>query len=118
MVPPVAVPTLAFYDYFRRSRPDISPREDRPLVDFVESGKGDLLSLVENDFEEAVCELEPVLGEGLRRARSVIPHGTALTGSGSVFFSLIQPGREALCERLSDAMKDLGVTCHVCKVEA
>lgn len=116
MVPPISVPTLAFYDYFRRSRASIPEGSDRALEDFLETGRGELVSLVENDFEPAVCELEPLIGEGLQAARSVFPRGTALTGSGAVFFSLVPPGREAEVPKLADKLQGLGVKCHLCSL--
>lgn len=116
MVPPVSVPTLTFYDYFRRSRPSVPESRDLALEEFIEAGRGELVSLVENDFENAVCELEPVIGEGLRAARSVFPRGTALTGSGAVFFSLVPPGGEEEVPKLADKLQGLGVTCHLCSL--
>jgi 4-diphosphocytidyl-2-C-methyl-D-erythritol kinase len=116
MVPPVSVATLAFYEFFRRTRPSISECRDREMSRFVGSHGGDLLSLVENDFEEAVCEMEPSLGEALQRAREIVPRGTALTGSGSVFFSLLGHGKDDLYPTLVERMEPLGVTCHLCRI--
>ena len=39
MVPPVPVPTLAFYDFFRRTRPAVSAGEDLELSRFVQRGR-------------------------------------------------------------------------------
>jgi 4-diphosphocytidyl-2-C-methyl-D-erythritol kinase len=116
MVPPVPVPTLTFYDFFRRTRPSLSACEDRELSRFVTTREGDLVSLVENDFEGAVCEMVPALGEALQRAREVVPKGTALTGSGSVFFSLLRTGQDALYHRLVERTEGLGVRCHLCHI--
>ena len=54
--------------------------------------------------------------EALERARGVVPRGTALTGSGSVLFSLLRTGQDALYHRLVDRMEGLGVRCHLCQI--
>ena len=116
MVPSDPVPTLAFYDFFRKTRPSLSMCEDSELSRFVSTRDVGLLSLVENDFEGAVCEMVPAIGEALLRAREVVPEGTALTGSGSVFFSLLKTGQDAFYGRLVERMDGLGVRCHLCQI--
>jgi hypothetical protein len=86
---------------------------DSALEGFVSSGKGEIPSLVENDFEQVVGEMVPVIRQGLQVAREVVPVGTALTGSGSVFFSLLKEGEEGLFEELKARLQPLGVVCYL-----
>lgn len=113
MVPPVPVATLAFYDQFRKARPVVPDISDSALEGFVSSGKGEIPSLVENDFEQVVGDMVPVIRQGLQVAREVVPVGTALTGSGSVFFSLLKEGEEGLFEELKARLQPLGVVCYL-----
>lgn len=113
LVPSSPMPTVRFYEEFRKARPDISHEVDTALKEFVEEERGDLLSLVENDFEHVVCNLLPDVREGLRVAREVFGRGTALTGSGSVFFSLIPPGDEGKVSELSARLNGLGIRSYI-----
>jgi 4-diphosphocytidyl-2-C-methyl-D-erythritol kinase len=114
MVPPQPVPTAAFYDRFRLERPIISDARDEVARAFMASGTGDLGPLVENDFEPLACAMVPQIGEGLKIAREVFPHGTALTGSGSVFFSLVAEGDESLASELSARLRGQGIASYLC----
>jgi 4-diphosphocytidyl-2-C-methyl-D-erythritol kinase len=113
LVPSVPMPTARFYDEFRRSRPEIVAQVDTALRDFSEGKGGNVLSLVENDFEPVVCALLPEVREGLRITREVCGQGVALTGSGSVFFALIPPGEEGKVAELSLRLHPLGITSHI-----
>lgn len=116
MVPPVPVPTGAFYEHFRKARPMIPETSDSALEAFWASGEGDLSSLVENDFEQVVGEMVPLIRQGIQIAREVVPARTALTGSGAVFFSLLRVGEEGLFEELTARLRPLGVVCHLSEI--
>jgi 4-diphosphocytidyl-2C-methyl-D-erythritol kinase len=72
-----------------------------------------MVDLVENDFEGTVIRMAPVIGEGLTLAREVFPRGTALTGSGSVFFSLVGDTQEGIAEALSVRLTSLGIRTYL-----
>jgi 4-diphosphocytidyl-2C-methyl-D-erythritol kinase len=114
MIPPKPVPTVAFYDRFRSERPDLVPSADLLGRDFVVSGTGDLTGLVENDFESTACAMVPEIADGLKVARGVFPRGTALTGSGSVFFSLVPEGEEPRAYELSARLQEQGIESYLC----
>jgi 4-diphosphocytidyl-2C-methyl-D-erythritol kinase len=78
------------------------------------SGAGDLTSLVENEFEATACAMVPEIGEGLKLAREVFLRGTALTGSGSVFFSLVPEGEEPRAYELSARLRERGTESYLC----
>jgi 4-diphosphocytidyl-2C-methyl-D-erythritol kinase len=86
--------------------------EDTKLISFLSSGQGELSALVENDFEATVCTLNPDVAEGLTLARSVFPHTTALTGSGSALFSLVPEGQESDMSVLSSVAQKRGYTIY------
>jgi 4-diphosphocytidyl-2-C-methyl-D-erythritol kinase len=114
MIPPKPVPTAAFYDLFRRERPTIASIPDDIGRTFITSGSVDLASLVQNDFESTACVMVPEIGEGLAIAREVFPRGTALTGSGSVFFSLVSEGEEPRAYELSARLRERGIESYLC----
>lgn len=114
MIPPKPVPTDAFYDRFRRERPSIAATPDHIGRTFITSGSLDLAPLVENDFESTACAMVPEIGEGLRVAREFFSRGTALTGSGSVFFSLVSEGEEPRAEELSARLRERGIESYLC----
>jgi 4-diphosphocytidyl-2-C-methyl-D-erythritol kinase len=114
MIPPRPVPTAAFYDRFRRERPTIAATPDHIGRAFIASDSVDLASLVENDFESTACAMVPEIGEGLAVAREVFPRGTALTGSGSVFFSLVSEGEEPRADELSARLRERGIESYLC----
>ena len=116
MVPSAPVSTLSFYDRFRARFPVIADVPDRAMREGGSGGEFHLPSLVENDFESTAVEIVPAIGQGLEVARRVFPQGTALTGSGSVFFSLVPPGEEPLANRLIDTMQGVGVTCYLSSI--
>lgn len=94
-VPSRPVPTAEFYRFFRDLHPTIPSRTDLLLEDYSQRPDGfELGSLVENDFEEAACQLVPEVGEGLALAREFFPM-TTMTGSGSAIVSLVPSGSEA-----------------------
>jgi len=112
VVPPVPVATGPFYDYFRRHHPVIPERPlDEPMERFCGAPSSEALpELVQNDFERDAVSMVPLIGEGLERARAVFPRGTALTGSGSAFFSLIPLGGEGRAMALTAELEALGMT--------
>jgi 4-diphosphocytidyl-2-C-methyl-D-erythritol kinase len=114
MIPPKPVPTVAFYDRYRMDRLQISHTPDTMARSFANCGAGDLTMLVENDFEETACRMVPEIGEGLKLARDVFPRGTALTGSGSVFFSLVLEGEEPRAYELSARLREFGIESYLC----
>lgn len=112
LVPSVAVSTQAFYDHFRRRYPEIAPKEDSQMRRFFESEESSLCSVIENDFEGAVCELAPEVAKGLALARRYFPASTSLTGSGSAFFSLVPDGQEGDMSELSIAAQEGGYSVY------
>lgn len=114
MVPSQPVPTGAFYERYRLENPVVSALSDDVGRDFAKAGSGDLRSLVANDFERTACEMVPEIGEGLRIARQFFPQGTALTGSGSVFFSLVPEGEEGVASELSARLGGQGIASYLC----
>jgi 4-diphosphocytidyl-2C-methyl-D-erythritol kinase len=114
MIPPKPVPTAAFYDRYRRERPTIAATPDRIGRTCRYTGCSDIASLVENDFESTACAIVPEIGEGLAVAREVFPRGTALTGSGSVFFSLVPEGEEPRAYELSARLRERGIESYLC----
>ena len=116
MVPPKPVPTAAFYDLYRHRHPVVIEETDSVARRFAGSDEGDLSPLVGNDFEVIACEMVPEIGEGLRRARDVFPQGTALTGSGSVFFSLVPDGAEGIAKDLAELQRSHGVVSYLCEL--
>jgi len=114
MIPPRPVPTATFYDRFRRDRPVLAATPDDIGRTFVRSDSVDLASLVENDFEATACAMVPEIGEGLAVARELFPRGTALTGSGSVFFSLVSEGEEPRAYELSGRLRERGIESYLC----
>ena len=114
MIPPKPIPTAAFYDRFRRERPTIATAPDEIGRNFITSDSVDIASLVENDFEATACAMVPEIGEGLVAAREVFPRGTALTGSGSVFFSLVSEGEEPRAYELSARLLERGIESYLC----
>ena len=114
MIPPKPVPTAAFYDRFRLERPNVPHVPDAFGRSFIKAGSDDLASLVENDFESTACAMVPEIAEGLSIAREVFPRGTALTGSGSVFFSLVPEGAEPRAYELSARLRQRGIESYLC----
>jgi hypothetical protein len=114
MVPCQPVPTGGFYERYRLEYPVVAAVSDDVGRDFANAGSGDLRSLVANDFERTACEMVPEIGEGLRIARQFFPLGTALTGSGSVFFSLVPEGEEGVAAELSARLGERGIASYLC----
>jgi 4-diphosphocytidyl-2C-methyl-D-erythritol kinase len=114
MVPSQPVPTGDFYERYRLKYPVVAAVSDDVGRDFANAGSGDLRSLVANDFERTACEMVPEIGEGLRIARQFFPQGTALTGSGSVFFSLVPEGEEGVAAELSARLGERGIASYLC----
>lgn len=91
-VPPVAVPTVDFYRFFRERYPTLPEVRDRAMETVAGGEAGiELAHLLENDFERDVVAFRPAVGEALRMTRSYYPDTTSLTGSGSAIFSLVPP---------------------------
>jgi len=117
VIPPKPVPTADFYQRFRASHPTITPWQDRAGRDLTADKGGEgLVSLVENDFEATAVEMVPEIGSGLRLMREVFPVGTALTGSGSVCFSLVPNGMEGRASELSNRLGAQGFTSRLCQL--
>ncbi len=114
MVPSQPVPTGAFYERYRLEFPVVNALSDHVGRDFAQAGWGDLRSLVANDFERTACDMVPEIGAGLRIARQFFPLGTALTGSGSVFFSLVAEGEEGGASELSARLGERGIASYLC----
>jgi 4-diphosphocytidyl-2-C-methyl-D-erythritol kinase len=94
-VPSRPVPTAEFYRFFRERHPVIESCPDSLLEEYSRGSQGfGLVSLIENDFEDAACQLVPEVGEGLALAREFFPM-TTMTGSGSAIVSLVESGSEA-----------------------
>jgi 4-diphosphocytidyl-2-C-methyl-D-erythritol kinase len=110
MVPPESVATAAFYHRFRERRPVvdncIDPKRElflnHPTYEFLQQ-------IVENDFENEVIGMAPSVGIGLEVARRFFPGSTAVTGSGSAFFSLVPPGQEGKVPALEQELQKFGV---------
>ena len=113
VIPPKPVPTIAFYDRYRREWPALPAISDDLGRRFISSGE-ELLPLVANDFEETACGMVPEIAEALSLMREVFPAGTALTGSGSVCFSLVPDGMEEVAVALSKRLTSQGFTSTVC----
>ena len=91
-VPPVSVPTVDFYRFFREQHPILPELRDRSMESVVSDSSDVVLSdLLENDFEADVVAFRPAVGEALRIAREYFPKTTSLTGSGAAIFSLVPP---------------------------
>jgi 4-diphosphocytidyl-2-C-methyl-D-erythritol kinase len=118
VVPSTPVSTKAFYDHFRRRYSEISPSEDLQMQRFIGSVGSSLCSVIENDFEQAVCELAPEVAEGLALARRYFASSTSLTGSGSAFFSLVPEGEEGAMSKLSIAAREAGYSVYPCSLSA
>jgi 4-diphosphocytidyl-2-C-methyl-D-erythritol kinase len=116
MVPSHPVPTGAFYARYRLEFPVVNDMSDRVGRDFAQAGSADLRSLVANDFERTACDMVPEIGDGLRIARQFFPLGTALTGSGSVFFSLVAEGEEGVASELSARLGERGIASYLCSL--
>jgi 4-diphosphocytidyl-2-C-methyl-D-erythritol kinase len=116
MVPPKGVPTASFYERFRSRYPVLEESQDSIGRAFATASSSDLLPLVENDFESTACEMVPEIGEGLRCAREVFPQGTALTGSGSVFFSLVPEDGLDKAGVLRERLKAHGIASYLCEL--
>jgi len=91
-VPPAAVPTVDFYQFFRQQHPILADLCDRTMELAAEARSDvELSNLLENDFEADVVAFRPAVGKALRLAREYFPNTTSLTGSGAAIFSLVPP---------------------------
>ncbi len=118
LVPPTGIHTTAFYEHFRTRYPSISPKEDPDMQRFMELRDGALGSLIENDFEAAVCEVAPAVAEGLELARRYFPGLTSVTGSGSAFFALVPEGQESAMSKLITTARERGYSAYPCTLSA
>ncbi len=114
-VPSRPVPTAEFYRFFRERHPAIESRLDSLMEEYSRCSLGrDLRSLIQNDFEDAACQLIPEVGEGLALAREFFPM-TTMTGSGSAIVSLVESGSEARIAEYQRRAALCGVVVyHVC----
>jgi 4-diphosphocytidyl-2-C-methyl-D-erythritol kinase len=113
MVPGESVATAAFYQRLRDNRPVISPCVDQERQRFLADPAYRVLEqIVENDFEPEVTQMAPSVAEGLAIARRFFPGGTAVTGSGSAFFSLVPPGREDVLPTLTRELSQRGIKAY------
>lgn len=109
VVPPKPVPTVAFYERYRSERPEVSPLPDTPGRRFITEGT-DIGPLVENDFEGTAGGMVSEIFDALRLMREVFPIGTALTGSGSVCFSLVRDAQKEEAVKLINRLSSQGFT--------
>jgi 4-diphosphocytidyl-2C-methyl-D-erythritol kinase len=119
MVPQVAVSTAQLFALLRLRHPHLGTSEDRALQSYCTdttdlTHEQTLITLIENDFETAVCELAPEVARGLAYARQFFPRSTAVSGSGSAFFSLVPPEDAAQVDALCSAVRAAGYTVHRC----
>ncbi len=119
IVPPVSVPTAEFYAFLRERYPDIQRCEDSLAQDFFSAPKwSKVAGLIENDFERVCVEFRPEVGRALGLARSIFPKTTAMTGSGSAIFSLVEPGQEGQIDVLERVMRAAGMDVYCGKLES
>jgi 4-diphosphocytidyl-2-C-methyl-D-erythritol kinase len=112
-VPPAPVPTIAFYQYFRTQHPLINPLRDTLMEHISRAGSLEISAeLLDNDFEQDVCRLVPVVATALQCAREFFPETSSLTGSGSAIFSLVAPEQLSRVERYEEAASSRGMTVH------
>ncbi len=113
VVPPAAVSTLAFYNFYRKRVPHIVNVSDEAMEHFAALGGASLPpDLIENDFESAVSVLCPEVGRALEVARAFFPATTSLTGSGAAIFSLVPPGDEGQVEEFCSEISSENMTVH------
>jgi 4-diphosphocytidyl-2-C-methyl-D-erythritol kinase len=92
VLPSWSIPTPALFAEYRRQTPQLSselkgdPELDRAFA-HINSWR-DLLPLVHNDLEEAVCRFSSQSAAALRALREIPELITSVTGSGSAMFAL------------------------------
>lgn len=115
-VPPVPVPTGAFYERYRSNHPVLLQARDLELDRFVADPLRGLDGLFENDFEADVVAMVPEVGAALSVLREAFPGRCGVTGSGCAVFALVEAGREALAEALEADLRRLKTTLLRAKV--
>lgn len=112
-VPPVSVPTVDFYRFFRQQHPLLLETTDQVMgrisAGSVPIGLTDLLT---NDFESDVAVFRPEVAEALRLTREYYPETTVLTGSGSAIVSLVPTQLEPSVITFESAMESRGMRVH------
>lgn len=112
-VPSVPVPTLPFYEFYRRQHPVIVPTSDLEMERLRGKPSEVLLEeLLHNDFERDVAGLVPEVGQGIALARQFFPRTTSLTGSGSCFFSLVRVEEEHRIDSYRRALEEKSIAIH------
>ncbi len=106
-VPPVPVPTKAFYDRFRTTHPVVVPSHDSALDRFTADPSIGLEQLIENDFEADVVGMAPEVGAALSVLRGAFQGRAGVTGSGCAVFALPEPGEEALFGAVESDLRGL-----------
>gem|GEM_PF-622839 len=92
IVPPIAVPTVDFYRFYRDRHPTLPEVRDGAMETAVgDNAVLEISDLQENDFEADVVAFRPAVGDALKIAREYYPYTTSVTGSGSAIFSLVPP---------------------------
>jgi|688.fasta_scaffold329094_1 4-diphosphocytidyl-2-C-methyl-D-erythritol kinase len=109
-VPPVPVPTKAFYDRFRTTHPVVVPTTDCALDRFAADPSVGLHQLIENDFEADVVGMVPEVGAALSVLRGAFPGRSGVTGSGCAVFAIPEPGEEALFGAVENDLRGLETT--------
>ena len=112
VVPPVAVPTKAFYDLYRRNHPTLPLERDTELERFCEHPSSQLTRLIANDFELDIVEMAPQVGEVLSQLRAVFGEAAGVTGSGSALFILVDPKDSARMNSLERTLLTQGVSVY------
>jgi 4-diphosphocytidyl-2-C-methyl-D-erythritol kinase len=113
VMPPVSVPTIEFYSFYRKMRPVIEPFRDLVMEELVRGeSPSSLNALIENDFEPEIVKFRPEVGEALRLARKFFPQTSSITGSGAAIFSLIQGEAPEVAQQFEDTMRQNGMLVH------
>jgi 4-diphosphocytidyl-2-C-methyl-D-erythritol kinase len=112
-VPAEPVPTIPFYDFFRKQHPVLPDFRDDALEQAVHQGFEELpLELLENDFESDIVCMVPAVGRALEISREFFPKSSSVTGSGSAVFSLVPHGQQASVRGYCKAMEAAGVNVY------
>jgi 4-diphosphocytidyl-2C-methyl-D-erythritol kinase len=118
-MPPVSVPTVDFYRFFREQNPVITETTD-PVMERIARGDEPLscAELLANDFEATVAKFRPEVGEALRLAREYYPNTTSVTGSGAAIISLVPPEQRGLVPAFQRDLEAHGMTAHPARMLA
>ncbi len=120
MSPQEAVNTAAFYKAFRELHPSIDSQVDSDMEQVGRSGEVQFAAvsgLVDNDFERCVVTLAPSVGWGLEVVRRYFPLGSAVTGSGSAFFTVVSDADGGKIRDLEQELSTRGVSVRRCSFD-